>query len=98
MRDAGDNVHVGGALSNAGFLDHVHGGGAGADDDDVRLGNFAGLADVVVMFDWEGGSLLTWQFGDVGKNVVSATNQISATDIEFGGQAKAYVQTRTPLA
>lgn len=60
MRDAGDDVHVGGLLANAGFLDHVHGRGTGADDDDVGLGDFAGPADIVVVFDWEGRRLLTW--------------------------------------
>ena len=77
MRDASDDVHVGGALSNAGFLDHVHGGGAGADDDDVGLGEFAGLANIVVVFDWEGCRLLAWQFRDVGKDIVSAIRKMS---------------------
>ena len=73
VRDAGDDVHVSGAYSNASFLNHVHGGGAGADDHDVRLGDFAGLADVVIMFYWKRCRLLTGQFGDVGEDVVSAT-------------------------
>jgi hypothetical protein len=65
MGNASYDMHVGCLLCKTRFLHHVHGRGSCSDNNDVRVGDLARLADLVVVLNGEGSCLLARQLGNV---------------------------------